>query len=93
MAQVLSQLRGFGEQGYTANRKAGTASNYFIGEPGGLPRGIYARVGPKKRGFHTAFYITRQPRYDATFPVRDILQRKFSQRFPSIFERLVFQAK
>jgi hypothetical protein len=93
MVQVLSQLRGFGEQGYNANRRAGTPGGYFIGQPGGLPRGIYARVGRNKRGFHTVFHITRQPKYQPTFPVREILQRKFSQRFPSIFERLVFQAR
>jgi hypothetical protein len=93
MVQVLSQLRGFGEQGYSANRSSGTRSTYFIGEPGGLPRGIYARVGRGKRGFHTVFNITRQPRYEATFPVSQMLQDKFTQRFPSIFERLVFQSK
>jgi hypothetical protein len=104
--QVLSRLRALGEQGYTGNvsgsrRSQAKRSNrdFFIGTPGGLPRGIYARVGRKSKttgiptGFHTVFYITKQPRYQRQFPVQDIAQQEFSKRFPSIFERLVFSGK
>lgn len=97
--QVLSRLRALGEQGYTANRSDSARSSakrrqrdYFVGTPGGLPRGIYARVGKGQRGFHTVFYITKQPRYTQQFPVRNILQDEFGRRFPSIFERLAFKA-
>ena len=45
------------------------------------------------RGFHTVFYITRQPRYRATFPVPQIIESTFNSRFPSIFERLVFKSR
>ena len=118
--QVLSRLGGLLEQGSLGNvsgarrsQRKRRESDYFVGEPGGRPRGIYARVGPKPqgiggkgserggrpvtsnlpRGFHTVFYITRQPRYQATFPVQQILSKKFAEKFPSIFERLVFKAK
>lgn len=104
--QVLSRLGGLREQGSLGNvsgasrsQRKRRESDYFVGTPGGLPRGIYARVGPRPRngglarGFHTVFYITRQPRYQATFPVQQILSKKFAEKFPSIFERLVFKAK
>lgn len=104
--QVISRLKGFTEQGATQNvsgsrrsQRKRRQSDYFVGTPGGLPRGIYARVGsrPKNggmaRGFHTVFYITRQPRYEQRFPVRDILSKKFNEKFPSIFERLVFKQR
>jgi hypothetical protein len=100
--QLLSRLGGFGEQGYTANVSRAAASqakrrqrDYFLGQPGGLPRGIQARVGPRPkgnpggigrpvtsnlpRGFHTVFYITGQPRYKATFPIRDLLSQGFER--------------
>jgi hypothetical protein len=104
--QVLSRLSGLREQGSVGNvstssrsQRKRRQSDYFVGEPGGLPRGIYARVGARPRngglarGFHTVFYITRQPRYQATFPVQQILSKKFAEKFPSIFERLVFKPR
>lgn len=107
MVKILSRLKAleFGSASTSRrSRRKGAQQDYFIGEPGGLPRGIYARVGPKpsgsgrgrpvtsnlSRGFHTVFNITRQPRYRSSFPVRDIVRTEFSARFPSIFERLVF---
>lgn len=100
--QLLSRLGGLGEQGYTGNVSNAAASqakrrqrDYFLGAPGGLPRGIQARVGPKPkgnpggkgrpmtaglpRGFHTVFYITRQPSYRATFPISQILTQGFER--------------
>lgn len=87
--QVLSRLKALGEQGYTGNvSRSGRSQrkraqlDYFVGRPGGLPRGIYARVGRKKRGFHTVFYITRQPTYQATFPIDKILINTWQSNFP-----------
>lgn len=104
--QVLSRLKGFSSEGSTQNvsgarrsQRKRRQSDYFVGTPGGLPRGIYARVGPRPRngglarGFHTVFYLTQQPRYQATFPVRQILSQEFSRKFPGIFERLVFKKR
>lgn len=106
MVRILSRISGLREQGATQNvsgsrrsQSKRNQSDFFVGTPGGLPRGIYARVGPRPRngglprGFHTVFYITRQPRYSPQFPVRDILSKKFSEKFPSIFERLVFGSR
>lgn len=120
--QVLSRLKALGGvgQGYdgsatTSARSRGkrAQADYFVGGPGGIKRGIQARVGPRPkgtggkgsakggrpvtsnlpRGFHTVFYFTSQPRYSATFPVPRIIETKFNQRFPSIFERLVMKSK
>lgn len=92
--QVLSRLKSFGQQGYTANVSGAARSqakrrqrDYFVGRPGNLPLGIYARLGKKPksgglpRGFHTVFYVTRQPRYEATFPVQKILSSTFNNTF------------
>ena len=107
--QVLSRLRALGEQGYSGNvsqsgrsQRKRSARDYFVGQPGGLPRGIYARVGRRPSGkggkgskkggrpvttrlpsgFHTAFYITRQPNYQVTFPVDKILINTWQNNFP-----------
>jgi hypothetical protein len=36
---------------------------------------------------------TKQPRYSARFPVKDILSKEITTRWPSIFERLVFKER
>lgn len=80
--QMLSRLKALGEQGYQGNIASNAPTSkrsYFIGTPGGFPRGIYARVGKKKRGFHTVFYITRQPKYSPTFPIADILNAAYAR--------------
>lgn len=91
--KLYSGLRANRDQGVTSNRGSGTKSRFFVGEPNGLPLGIYARVGRKQQGFHTIFYLTRQPKYEARFPVSEILQREFTRKFPGIFSRLVFRNK
>lgn len=96
--QVLSRLKALGEQGYTANVSRSARSqtkrssrDYFIGRPGGLPLGIYARLGkrPKSgglpRGFHTAFYVTRQPHYRQSFLIQKILNSTFNNTFSKNF--------
>jgi hypothetical protein len=106
MVRILSRIGGLREQGATQNvsgsrrsQRKRNQSDFFVGTPGGLPRGIYARVGARSarggppRGFHTIFHITRQPRYEPQFPVQDILAKKFGEKFPSIFERLVFGSR
>lgn len=106
MVRILSRIGGLREQGATQNvsgsrrsQRKRNQSDFFVGTPGGLPRGIYARVGARSarggppRGFHTIFHITRQPRYEPQFPVQDILAKKFGEKFPSIFERLVFKQR
>lgn len=57
--QVLSRLKALGGagQGYTGSASSSTRSrgrraqaDYFMAGPGGLPRGIQARVGPRPKG-------------------------------------------
>lgn len=57
MVQVLSRLKSLREAGYTANVSKSRRSqskrsqgDYFTGQPGGLPYGIYARLGKKPKG-------------------------------------------
>jgi hypothetical protein len=92
--QVLSRLKALGQQGYTGNVSGSQRSqskrsqrDYFVGRPAGLPLGIYARLGKRPkggglpRGFHTVFYVTRQPRYEATFPIQKILDNTYRNTF------------
>jgi hypothetical protein len=92
--QMLSRLKAFGQQGYTANASSSKRSqskrsqrDYFVGRPGGLPLGIYARLGKRPkgggipRGFHTAFYVTHRPMYRPTFPVQKILDNTYRNSF------------
>lgn len=92
--QVLSRLKALGEQGYSANTSNSKRSqgkrrqrDYFIGRPGGLPLGIYARLGKRPKngglpqGFHTVFYVTGQPNYQPTFPIKKILESTFNNNY------------
>jgi hypothetical protein len=88
--------------------------DYFLGRPGGLPAGIQARLGKRPkgnpggkgrpvtsnlpRGFHTVFYITRQPKYRETFPVPMILQTQYTKSFQPLLVKaleaeLAYQAR
>ena len=104
--QMLSRIKALGEQGYTANASGSQRSkgkrrqtDFFVGFRGGRPVSIRARVGAtgsrggQPRGYVNVFNITKQPTYKAQFPVRSILETEFSQRFPAIFERIVFMGK
>ena len=100
--QVLSRLKAFNTAGATQNVSRAAASqakrqqrDYFLGRPGGLPEGIYARVGrrPKRgglpRGFHTVFYITGQPNYKPTFPIPSILNDAYERTFKATLPTLI----
>ena len=52
------------------------------GNPGGRGRPITSNL---RRGYHTVFYVTRQPRYQPRFPIQTILQTTFNARYASIF--------
>jgi hypothetical protein len=97
MTQVLSRIKALESIGFTANASGSRRSrakrrlnDFFIGYRANAPITINQRVG---RGYVNVFNIVKQPKYQATFPVRSILQDKFNERFPSIFERLVFRSK
>lgn len=78
--QLISRLRGYGQgQGFTANASSSARStrkraerDYFVGTPGSLQRGIYARVGKAPKG--------RQPGQPGR-PVTTNLKRGFHTVF------------
>lgn len=90
--RVLSRIKAFNLEGFNMNRtssgksaiKAGKADFFAATLPTaeGMKPGIYFRVGKKKRGYHTAFYLTRTaPKYNPTFPVSQILSASFAQSY------------
>jgi len=98
--RVLSRIKAFNLAGFDANRTASGRSAFKAGkadffaatlktEKGKMP-GIYFRVGPKKRGFHTAFYLTdKAPKYRPTFPVSNILRASFNSSYnPELIKNL-----
>lgn len=49
------------------------------------------------RGFHTVFYVTKQPQYQPTFPIKKILEGTFGNTYPrnlraSLEEAIAFRA-
>ena len=97
MTQVLSRIKALSSSGFDGNasgskrsRAKRSQADYFIGYRGNTPITINQRVG---RGYVNVFNITKQPKYSARFPVKDILSKEINGRFPDIFSRLVFKEK
>jgi hypothetical protein len=98
MTQVLSRINALSSTGFDGNRTNSRRSrgkrkqnDFFIGFRGGRPITINQRVG---RGYVNVFNIVSSPpKYDARFPVKEILSREITTRWPSIFERLVFKER
>lgn len=108
MLSRLKSLREIGSQGnVTTSRRSQskrTERDFFVGRPGGLPLGIYARLGKRPtgkagtgrpasvrlpRGFHTVFYITGQPMYQPRFPIPSILNQAFEQTMREEMQRRI----
>jgi hypothetical protein len=99
--RVLSRIKAFNLAGFNANRAASGRSAFKAGKAdffaatlktgkGKMP-GIYFRIGgAKKRGFHTAFYLTdKAPKYRPTFPVSNILRASFNSSYnPELIKNL-----
>jgi len=58
------------------------------GNPGGRGRPVTSNL---PRGYHTVFYVTRQPRYEARFPIETILNSYYQARFGPIFRSRLSQ--
>lgn len=58
------------------------------GNPGGRGRPVTSNL---PRGYHTVFYVTRQPRYEARFPIQTILGSYYEARFGPIFRTRLAQ--
>jgi len=96
--RVLSRIKAFNLAGFNANRtssgrsafKAGKADFFAATLPtaNGKKAGIYFRVGTNKRGFHTAFYLTKNaPKYRPSFPVSNILRASFNSVYNPELEK------
>lgn len=58
------------------------------GNPGGRGRPVTSNL---PRGYHTVFYVTRQPRYEPRFPIQTILNSYYQARFGPIFRSRLAQ--
>jgi hypothetical protein len=89
---ILSQLKAFNLAGYTANASRSARSlakrkkrPFFVQSLQGInsskaPAAVFARVGRRK--IRPVFTLTNsQPRYDRRFPVPEILEVRYRQRF------------
>lgn len=69
----------------------GIAYRVGDGPQGGTGKGSGNPGRPKtvgyKRGFAIAFNVVKQPRYEARFPVHDVINRSFRDQFPIVFQR------
>lgn len=61
------------------------------GPQGGTGRGSGNPGRPQtvgyRRGYSVAFNVVKQPRYEARFPVHDVINRSFRDQFPIVFQR------
>lgn len=90
IVRILSQLRAFGEMGYTANATGSARSRakrrrtgYFAAPQGnreGLPPGVYKRDGADARP--VIVFVTR-PTYRVRFPFHETVRRVAAERFPA----------
>jgi hypothetical protein len=98
MTQVLSRIKALDSAGSTGNVSVSKRSkakrrkvDFFVGYRGGRPITINQRVG---RGYVNVFNLVRPaPKYEARFPVREILFDEVTRKFPDIFSRLVFKQR
>lgn len=76
----------------SATRRRDAKGRFRQGAQSG-PQGGRPATANLPRGFVNVFVFGKQPQYKPSFPVGTIVQGKFSERFPSIFERLVWNYK
>lgn len=97
VVRIISDLRAFGEVGFTANRatkararqsgRKAKAARYFVVAPGGKGQaGIYEKRG---EGVIPIFIFTQAPRYRQRFPFFDMAEAAAVAAFPRIFERVL----
>lgn len=94
IVQILSALRAFGEQGYSANRTArgygtkGPHAEYFVGRPGRgkAPLGVWQRVGfAMGSAVRPVLIFVRANQYRARFDFFGVGQRAFDREFRGQF--------
>ncbi len=102
IVQILSAMKAFGEQGYSANRTAVSIKRrgkklpqFFVGRPGGggLPRGVWQRLtfahGSKIK---PVVIFVRGPRYRPIYRFYEVSERTISRVFPGHMERAAAEA-
>ena len=100
LVKILSAVRAFGEQGYTANRSRTAKSRgkrrhegYFAAPPGnrsGLPPGIYKRDAADPR---PVLLFVKAPSYRPRFRFHAIVERAVRERFPVRFAEALSQVQ
>lgn len=89
MQMIMSQLRAFTEQGYTANATNKTLAKKntkFFLIPG---TGIFTR---NSRGTSAVLLFIDKPNYKVRFPFRKIIDRRARRVFPAAFSRRLAEA-
>lgn len=105
VTQVLSALRAFGQQGYTANatnsrrsRRKGNARKYFAGEVGG-ERGVWQRINSAfGEGVKPIFLFSSddpgyRPRLPMTKIAENIIKANYSREFAAVIELALATAR
>lgn len=90
VVRILSQIKAFGEQGFSANMtqrskaravKRGDKPRYFLSRGDHLPRGVWERYGPGRRGVRPVMLFVKLPTYSKTFDFVSIAQSELRRRF------------
>ena len=101
IVKVLSGLRAFGEQGYTANRSRGKRSqakarnfDIFVGAPNGDHVGVWQRVtmGHGQALKPLMFIENDAPQYRIRFPFEKIAENIYRAHYGEEFERAMVEA-
>ncbi|WP_417550131.1 hypothetical protein [Methylophaga sp.] len=89
MNKILSNIGGFGEQGYKANTPAARRTlKYIVGEVGGT-RGIWSVQGKQ---WKPVLIFVKQPNYKARFDFYGVTQRAIDEGFPGAMARSLRRA-
>jgi hypothetical protein len=97
--QMLSRLGAASTMGSSQNKTGSKRStrkqadrSYFVATINGH-LGIHVRTGKagkqggKPRGFSTVFYVTKQPKYKATLPIRQVALAGYERTFAASFRK------
>jgi hypothetical protein len=107
IVQILSQIRAFGEEGFSANQtdaskrrsaKKNRRKYFLVSRAGeGLPRGVYERYGPGLRNIKPVLLFVPLPTYQKRFDfpqlARDELRRRFVLAWPNALRRALASAR
>jgi hypothetical protein len=106
MVRILSQVRAFGEEGFSANatptsrarrKRRGQKDKYFVSRGGHLRRGIYERYGAGGRRVKPVLLFVKLPTYTKSFDfvkiASDEARRRFVRAWPAALRRALGTAR